>query len=288
MATKSIRVRAEYRETVPINNLSMEPSLQGQSVSFRFEGHSVEVTLPKLPEKKTTNREFIEAEADVWNKAGEIINVHIYAVCVKVGRLTFSLPNSAANHRSINATLYNVGQTKRLDDRSDKLYLLSRGVLDYWLQVVRWKTGFGLLGIDTRAENANQFGGRLYNLTHGGAFYMPRIPRTIVVPRRYRLSQNIWQEIAKALTKGEAPPIWNEYLMSAQQRIEVADLKAGILDLAIAAESAIKQFPHVPSTIRKKKRISELLRDWNQLGFPALQHLPWFADLNLLVKVRNQ
>jgi hypothetical protein len=282
-------VRAVYREKVRVKHLAMEPSLQGGSVSFRFEKHFVRVALPKITEQiKAARLEFAEAEADVWDRDGNIINVHVYAVAITVGRLTFMLPTAAADHKSIDARQFDAPQTKRLDKRSDGLYLLTRRAVDYWLRVVRWKTGLGLIDVDARPENPSLFGGRLYNLAHGGAFYSPRIGRSVAVPRRHRLSPDAWREISKSLVQGERPPIWNEYAMSAQQRIEVGDLKASIVDLAIAAESVVRQFPKVPSKMRKKKRISELFRDWTQLGFPPVQHLSWFSDVKALVLVRNR
>jgi hypothetical protein len=85
--------------------------------------------------------------------------------------------------------------------------------------------------LDIGAGSPTLTGGELVNLAHGGAFYSPRIGRTVTVPRRGRLTLRSWSDIAAALATNESPPIWTDYFMSAQQRVEIADLKAGIIDL---------------------------------------------------------
>jgi len=238
----------------------MEPSLQGADVQLPFEAHVIEIRLPTLPPEEKRYSEFAEAEADVWTSSKEVINVHIYTVLVSILGLEFELPAAAAEHLSINASLYDEKERQELDQQSDQLYFLARRALDYWLRVVRWKTGLGLIDLDFRPDRATLYGGRLFSNAHGGAFYSPLVGRTAAMPKVHRIKPLTWQEIGTAVSAGMTPPIWNEYLMSAHRRIEHGDLTAATIDLAIAAESVIRRSvdEKLPPSTSERERSREV------------------------------
>lgn len=276
-------VRAEYREKLRVKHLAMKPSLQGKAVSFCLDDHSVKIQLPVLPEVRPNHFEDMEAEANTWDKHGNIHAVQIYAVLVVIAELSFTIPVTAAEHKHVNGGLFSSSEAKELDHQSDALYLLARRATDFWIRIARWKTGMGLLDVDFRPEGSSSYsGGRLYNLQHGGAFYCPRIGRTAVVPPRTVLTAEVWQAISEALTTGEPPPVWDEYFASAQRRIEVADFRECIIDLAIAAEAAIRQISPLPN---KKTPISEILKRWDRSGILPDGQL---SGLKRLFIVRNE
>jgi hypothetical protein len=293
----SVDVSATYKERVRIKHLSMEPSLQGATACFQFEDRKVEIKLPTLPLEEKRYSEYAEAEADVWNSSSkEVINVHIYAVLISVLELEFQLPPAAAEHRSINASLYDEKEARELDQQSDQLYFLARRALDYWLRVVRWKTGLGLIDLDPRADGATLYGGRLFNNAHGGAFYSPLVGRTVVAPERHRLNPLVWNEIATVVAAGLNPPLWNEYLMSAHRRIEHGDLTAAIIDLAIVVESVIRRTldaqlpadtPKWTRSMAGRTTMTDLFNRWLEFNLPTISDLPWFKVIMTLVEVRN-
>jgi hypothetical protein len=282
--TETVYVKAEYREKLRVKHLAMEPSLQGKTVSFRLDNQSIKIRLPAFsPGAKWS--EDLEAEADTWEtKTGNILSVYIYAVHIVIENLTFAIPTTAAQHGSVNMSLFSPAEREILDKQSDDLYLVARRALDRWIGIVRWKTGMALVEVDNRPINASLDGGRLFNLDHGGKFYSPRIPRIVKALRRTTLTPQTWQAITDALANDEIPPIWNEYFASSQRRIEAIDLRAGVIDLAIAAEATIKQYSPVSKTKRDKK-VSEILDKWDQFGFPPAG--PWLSDLKTLNQVRN-
>ena len=289
MTDERVLIDAKYEERVRIKHLSMEPSLQGAKAQFEFEKHRIEIVLPTLPSKSNGKLADLhaEAEADVWNVNGDLINVSIYFVSVAILGLQFALPALAARQRRINASLYTTDQTRDLDEKTAQLYFIGRRAVDYFLRVARWKTGFGLIALDTRPDRATLFGGRLFNLSHGGAFYSSPIDRTSVLPKHHRLKVPEWKDIEVALAAGTLPPMWNEFLMSAQRRIDMHDLMAGTIDLAIAAESVIRQFPSISMRARRST-MSNLFANWIKLGFPAASHLAWFIKVKTLFDVRNK
>jgi hypothetical protein len=274
----------------------MEPSLQGATMQFSLENHVIEIKLPELPPNGNigTDYGYLKAEIDGWNASKEILNVHIYAFSVAILGLEFALPIAAANHRHIDNTLYSETEQRALDDESDRLYFLSRRAIDYWLRVVRWKTGLGLIDIDRLPGSESLRGGRLLNEAHGGAFYSPRFQRTLSAPGRYRLTPADWNEIASAVSAGATPPIWNEYQMRAHRRIDNGDFVAATIDLAVAVESVIRravdaQLP-ADAANRSRKRVarinmSNLIDLWPAFGLPQLQSL---SMVRTLFEVRNK
>lgn len=294
----SVLLRAEYQQTVRIKHLSMEPSLQGESMEFRFEDHDVKVSLPNLSFVKSQEgfNEFMEAEADCWDKNGEILRVCVYAIHVAILNLKFEIPATAAMVKGINATLIPEDERKHLDERTDALYFLARRALKYWLEVLRWKTGLALIDLDTRPRGPSLRGARLINMDHGGAFYSPRVTRTLTARKMYRLDLETWQAVFRSLKDGDEVPIWSIYLMSAHQRIEVGDYRTASIELAIAAKSVFLRFfdkavlPHAPKWVYKKfekPKMSELLGLWNLFGLPDKLQLTWFKTIVQLNDVRN-
>ncbi len=296
MKANYVRVDAKYEERVRIKHLVINPCLQAAATRFRFEEQELEIKLPVLPPKEKLYSEYAEAEADVWNKDGEIVRVYIYFACVTILDMTFELPPIAARHPAINSSLYSAAETTELDKESDRLWALARRAIDYWLRVVRWKTGLGLIDIDTRPDRASPRGGRLINLDHGGSFYSPRVGRVLICPKVHLLESTTWDAIAATLAAASVPPIYNEYLMSAQRRIESSDLRAATIDLAIAAESAIRQCLNrrQSATASQKQRneiaqtpVAKLVNRLSENGFPATSELSWLKDIKELIKTRN-
>lgn len=289
MGDTHVLIDAKYEERVRIKHLSMDPALQGAKAQFEFEKHQIEIALPTLPseDKRKLGDPNAEAQAFVWDKNGNLVDIYISFLSVAALALQFELPAIAAHCRHINASLYTAKETKELDEKSDQLYFLARRAVDYFLRVARWKTAFGLIALDTRPDRATLRGGRLFNLSHGGAFYSPAVGRTVSVPKRHTLTVKEWNNIVATLTAGIYPPIWNEYLASAERRIDMNDLRAGIIDLAIAAKSVIRQFPGT-STRTRKDKMSTILANWTKFGFPPVSHLPWFAKVQSLFNARNE
>jgi hypothetical protein len=128
------------------------------------------------------------------------------------------------------------------------------------------------------------YGGRLYNLAHGGAFYSPRVGRVLSAPRRHRLTQVEWSDISATLVAKTDPPIWNEYMMSAHRRINDGDLRGSIIDLAVVAEIVIRRFVDgrlssgtVKGVRRVVKRInlSDLIDRRTKFELPGLPDDQW-------------
>lgn len=235
-----VSVKARYDEWLRVANLSMPASLAGAEHQFRFEDTWVTIKLPETPADGEAPSEYSKAYISARRAAtNEIVQVEIYAVLVSIDALTFDLPVAAAEYPAMNSTLFNEDQAGELDGRSNQLWRLARRILDYWLHVVRWHTGYALIDLETSLRDATLHGGRLINCATGKAFYSPNAQRTVVVSATRRLTSDEWAAIGGDLVKHAFPPVWHEYLMSGRQRIEAGDLTAAVIDLAVAIEVAV-------------------------------------------------
>jgi hypothetical protein len=292
-----VSVKTRYDEWFRVTHLSMPPTLAGAEHQFTFEDASVKIKLPETPAEGEVPSEYSKAYVSRRRATtNEIIEVEIYAVLVSIDALNIDLPVAAAEYPAVNSTLYNADQARELDGRSNQLWYLARRILDYWLRVVRWRTGYALIDLATSLHDATLLGGRLINCTTGNAFYSPRIGRTVVVPPTRRLTFDEWAAIGGDLVKNAFPPVWHEYLMSGRRRIEVGDLTAAVIDLAVAIEVAVrlqvdsKLPPATPRGICEvvaRMNMTEVFRRWEDLDLPAKNSIPSFADITNLVEVRN-
>jgi hypothetical protein len=84
--------------------------------------------------------------------------------------------------------------------------------------------------------------------------------------------------------------------MSGRQRIELGDLTAAVIDLAVAIEVAVRlqvdsKLPSAtPRGIREavaRMNMTEVFRRWDDLDMPIKASIPEFAKMTNLVEVRN-
>lgn len=293
-----VSVEARYDEWLRVAHLSMPPSLAGAEHRFTFEDASVTIKLPETPAEGEAPNEYSKAYISVRRAAtNEIVQVEIYAVLVSIEALTFNLPAAAAEYPAMNSTLYNEDQAREMDGRPNELWRLARRILDYWLRVVRWRTGYALIDLETSLRDATLHGGRLINCASGKAFYSPSVQSTVAVFATRRLTSDEWAAIGGDLVTNAVPPLWHEYLMSGRQRIEAGDLTAAVIDLAVAIEVAVrlrvdsKLPPATPLGICKvvaRMNMNEVLDRWDDLDMPAKNSIPLFPDIRSLVEVRNK
>ena len=289
-----------------MTSLAIEPNIAGGCHEFRFEGRDVTIALPPLPEADVPNgsgrRSAYDSSAVIfmWNAKKEPIGIEIGTVKLAISDFEVEIPESAANYPSINSSLYNKKQLEELDAFSDALHNLADRAITYWLRVLWWKTSWHMVARRSVINNSGNFGG---SLLHGGAllntktgtrFYSPRISRTARVPFMPIMKLSTWLEIDTALKAGLEPPIWHEYLISAQQRLDNGDNIASILDLAIAAESLIRNtldnllpvdLPHGFRKSMQRLNISDVLARWQKFGLPPLETLDC---IRTLFDIRNK
>ena len=269
-------------------NLAIEPDLADARHAFTFENQRITIIFPPLPSDNAQpiparhNPFLLTARIFMWNLDGKPGGVEVGAIKLSIEGLEFSIPSAAAVHPHINTTLFTREQARELDARTDELYFRAERALGYWLRVVWWKTGFHMVNRLSGIAYGGFDGGAIINAAAGTRFYMPRVSRTVVVPARPIMRFDQWTEVGAALVAGQEPPVWHDYLISANQRMASGDRLAAILGLAVAVEARIRTFldeqlpPKTTKGVRKIVRLrnmSDVLANWRDFG------LPHFADL---------
>lgn len=285
-------IEARYQQTFQMAGLAIEPELAGARHTFQFEGHHVAIVLPPLPANDAPpafsqqNPFLLAANVCMWDASSKPLAVAIGSIGLTIEGLQFQIPLAAADHPHINATLFNEEQRQGLDERSDALHFLAARAMAHWLRVVWWKTGFYMINQRSSVAGGGSFdGGGLINTKSGTRFYAPRVSRTIVLPPQPIVRVAQWSEVAEAINGGTEPPVWHDYLASANQRMEAGDRLAGVLDLAVAVEARIRTDldGKLPSGTAEgfrraihRQNLSDVFRHWRAYG------LPNFPDLKIL------
>ena len=296
---ESVEIDAEFMQTVLMDEFYGDGDIPGRRHVFKFENDNLQVELPPLCMKDIFNRSHLfrfdeSSTIYMWNKEGVVAGVIIGAIRISIIGLRIEIPREVGNHPFINHGLFTEDERRVMDKKSDEVYFKSQRALNYWIRIVRWKTGSHLMdrlhGIPPRETD----GGALINSSTRTGFYVPLAARTVTLGPRYVIKSDSWEEIQSALERGDEPPIWHEYLASGHREMIAGDSVTATLNLAIAAESLIRTYIErkMPSGISKglkdtahRINISNLLNKWNSFG------LPDFSEVNILrniFEVRNK
>jgi len=291
-------VPAVYRERFRVCHLGIDPGIQGAVHQFTFEGRAVALRLPAFDPMPTEFAETAEIEADsFWLETNQPERFIVKMVTVELSAGDVPIPTTAAAYPAINMSLYEDADRKRLDTLSDSHYFAARRAIDYWLRVVRWKTLSSDIDL-LAAETAHVSDGILVNLETGRPFWTPRITRSVEVEPVHVVDRLQWDAIQAELAAGRTPPVWYDFLFSAEGRLTSGDLNAAILDAAIACEAVIRALVsrHLSDTAPEWMRVmltkinmSELLNEWPHLGFwdATRQAELDLAAIQNLTRIRN-
>jgi len=277
-ASPLVAITARYSEWMRVRHLAMKPEVAGREWQFEFEKKSIGIRLPPMPapDQKAGDERAL-ATIDHWNSKGEIASMYVYGLGISIYSLGLKIPDIAAKTSQINMSLFDAAQSDSLNAVSDRCYMRARRAVNHWLRVARWLVNGPLLDIDFR-ESRGSFGDELINEKTNTRFWRSPASRTLSGLRRYTVDTDSWEKLDAALKAGQEPPIWEDYKASAERRIDGGDFVAATLDLAIAAESAVRRAVDLslPATssihirnVISKFPMSQVLRDWKKFGLPS-------------------
>lgn len=119
----------------------------------------------------------------------------------------------------------------------------------YWLRVLRWKTGLGLLGRNISED---------YDSQHGANTSDPRTGKSfgygyghMFVQARQQVRREQWSECHKLLKKRVEPPVWIDWLLDGELLEANGNFRGASANYAIACESYLLSafFAEFPDTL---------------------------------------
>jgi hypothetical protein len=107
---------------------------------------------------------------------------------------------------------------------------------EYWLGVIRWHTGNGFIG---RQSRPHSYEPPLFDAETGEVLAVGHVTLSDGIMQVMRLED--WESAQRSLAAGERPPLAPQYYFSGVLEMQLGDIGRAVVDLAIAAEVHMKR-----------------------------------------------
>jgi len=170
--------------------------------------------------------------------------------------------------------LFQKRERKRFDKLVQRADAVAEKALEYWLRLLRWRTGNWMIG--QRQVSGLESGWATYLADAASEMRFYSGPVDFSVGGRRPISKRVWNSAQESLSAQAEPPVWYQFLFDGEPRLGVDDLHGSVLSLAIACESLLRALfsKHVgaPRDAEFLRLINlvpvmRLLERWRQLGF---------------------
>lgn len=226
-----------------VNRLRVAAELVGAIHEFTHENRHVSIRIPSLVcflDNKMENRQTIEC--DSWRIVdGQAVPISYSVACalirIKVPE-AHSVPDSALTQSPNRHELFPKADQDRMESILRDSDQFAKNALDYWLQILRWKTRIGYIGEPTFMANPRALGPTLVEPKTGRSFW--NASHVLVLPPEHTISLDEWCSSQDALAQGARPPVWFPFIDECEFRIRCGDFVGAILNLAIGLEAAVR------------------------------------------------
>jgi hypothetical protein len=177
---------------------------------------------------------------------------------------------------TVNHSLFSRREMDKLNKLTEKYEKLLDEAFQYWIDMLRWKSGRPSLCQFDHERYTSSWATYLIDGNSKKRFYRP--PSVVAWDLNTPIGAQTWRMVHDALAHNEQVPIWRIYLAEANQKMRMEDFRGVVIDLAIASETLIRalttttQFLVAPVNNAYTKlingiSISRILEDWHKLGF---------------------
>ncbi|MGD0331993.1 MAG: hypothetical protein ABSA90_01915 [Xanthobacteraceae bacterium] len=243
MALLDVEVNSFHRFS--LDRLSVTPELLGATHRFTYEDKDIVLSIPKA-DKDSVPFDQRRVHCWKWKAEGNVpLEYSVYSIDLEIElKKPLRIPEAVMQRPPNQFELIGDEEQKRLNSTvSDAAELAKKG-FEYWLSVIRWKSGIGHIGEPQVRYASDQGGGAvLRERATGHRVWLQ--PRIVLVIGNKPVSLAQWEATQKALSAGKAPPIWFGFLFDSEQRANNSDITGSILSLAIALEVNVRRvFSH--------------------------------------------
>jgi hypothetical protein len=210
----------------------------GKSHEFEFAESRIIITLPNISEVGDVNSNQPKAVCQAWRPVnGEYIpsNYDIYRVQIKV--ISNAAPAIHPDMLNLNINQYDLidkEEQQVLDDLGDSNFNIAVAAYEYWLAVLRWKTGDHQIGREDTIGNAAGKTPRLYTVDTEKAVWASMVVINFGASHKTTLEE--WEASEVALKNNEKVPEHIILLQDAQENHQRLDYRRSLIDIAIACE----------------------------------------------------
>lgn len=249
---ESISAKSWMRFDIP--NFSVEPKVMGSSHKFILDDFRIEI---KLPKKDHVNKgpKFDEvASLTSWKSITEeplVFEVHKVDLEIKL-KEKISIPQDAINSTNVDVSLFDENSRKKLNNVTNEYAEISDRALQYWLEILRWSTGYPFIGKQFSHANKSGWGTYLINESTENRVYCGT--QVIVIPKDYLVTYIQWELTQTRLSKNLQLPMYIKFIHDAQSSIKIGNCERAIVELALACENYLRYsvFDYLPSGLQKE------------------------------------
>ena len=174
----------------------------------------------------------------------------------------------------VNTSLFSKKERESLDIITQKYTNIADSAFEYWINILRWKSGIYDLCQTKQNRQKSRWGTYLFDLDTGKNFFTPG--GWMLAERKEIITKKVWVLTQKALLEKVDVPIWHLYIAVVYQKLDLDDIRGFIIDLAIVIETIIRRVvrkfvaKEAPVTFEKMVdmiQTGRIVDDWQRLGF---------------------
>ncbi|MEM5342408.1 hypothetical protein [Paraburkholderia azotifigens] len=231
--TREIKLESWDRFATP--NLDVEYHLVGQSHVFPYMGATVTLSLPEH-ERIAEGRD--AGYVHEWQMVDEQqipqkVFVHQVDVCVQRGHC-ITLPAEVLSRAPKAFDLIEADDQKRLDTIVGEANDIASNAFEYWLSIMRWKSGNYRIGRPGIPDNSTGWSTYLRESVSLARVWIA--PNIIAVSASDPVTRDEWESVRSALEICQEVPIHLKFFDDAQESFSRHEFRRSIIDLAIACE----------------------------------------------------
>ena len=232
-------------------HFSVEPDLMGASHEFLFEQHRVTV---RLPRRETVDRDepkfnpiaFVKSFRAETNEPLEYLVAQVELEIHILGSI--SVPVEALVKPPCLYELFSIEQRKSVDDICEIHPPIAERAFEYWLEIIRWSSGFAVIGQPEIIERSvsgtyihdNSTNRRIWNCGQISAGQWGPL-----------VNKQHWDKASTHLANGDILPMQIRFLHDAETSVRNGYYEKSIFELAMACEIYLRSsvFKTIPNAM---------------------------------------
>lgn len=276
MTEERITIRTECWLTFIIEDLYIDPVLTGRRHTFNFEGFTAEIKIPVPQQEVGAISENARIECHHWaTKTKKPLGYVVHSLDLTLGiPEMLTIPVAVLRVPPTRENLFRPDELAMLKGVLGKAGAVAERAINYWVRILRWKTGIATIGQTIINSKSIYWGPYLQAADDKHHFY--RGPHVFVVPagRQVRLEQ--WISAEDALRNNAQPPVWFDWLFEGENMIEIGDLPGAVIRFAVAIEGLMRTLytQHARSITNETfvevidlVNLRAILNRWEKLGY---------------------
>lgn len=231
-------------------NLCVAAEVMGSIHEFNFESHNVTVRLPK-PEHADRDEKFDDVASLISYRSDtkEPLLYSVLKVDVEIAIPNkISVPEEALSKPPNQYDHFTDEQKKTADSVCEQLSDLAGRAFQYWLEIIRWVSGYALIG--QPSINDFESGWSTYIMDHATNHRVWGESVNITVYRDSEITKEHWEKTLEHLLNGDVIPMHLRFLNDAKASTRNGQYEKAIIELAMACEIYLRYsvFEFIPDS----------------------------------------